>query len=46
MVVTGAAKGIGRATAEFFARKGALLVLTDVDEAGSRSYGSGCPARK
>ena len=34
MVVTGAAKGIGRATAELFAHEGALLVLTDVDEAG------------
>jgi NAD(P)-dependent dehydrogenase (short-subunit alcohol dehydrogenase family) len=33
-VVTGAAKGIGRATAELFAREGTLLVLTDVDEAG------------
>jgi NAD(P)-dependent dehydrogenase (short-subunit alcohol dehydrogenase family) len=33
-VVTGAAKGIGRATAELFARERALLVLTDVDEAG------------
>src|SRR5918997_1701386 len=33
-VVTGAAKGIGRATAELFAREGALLVMTDVDEAG------------
>ena len=33
-VVTGAAKGIGRVTAELFAREGALLVLTDVDEAG------------
>ena len=34
VVVTGAAKGIGRATAELFAHEGALLVLTDVDEAG------------
>ena len=33
-MVKGAAKGIGRATAELFAREGALLVLTDVDEAG------------
>jgi NAD(P)-dependent dehydrogenase (short-subunit alcohol dehydrogenase family) len=33
-VVTGAAKGIGRATAELFAREGARLVVTDVDETG------------
>ena len=33
-VVTGAAKGIGRATAELFAREGARLVVNDVDEAG------------
>jgi NAD(P)-dependent dehydrogenase (short-subunit alcohol dehydrogenase family) len=33
-VITGAAKGIGRATAEVFAREGARLVLTDVDEDG------------
>ncbi|HEX6710185.1 MAG TPA: SDR family NAD(P)-dependent oxidoreductase [Rubrobacter sp.] len=33
-VVTGAAKGIGRATAELFAREGARLVVTDVDESG------------
>ncbi|MDQ3430579.1 MAG: SDR family oxidoreductase [Actinomycetota bacterium] len=33
-IVTGAAKGIGRATAELFAREGARLVVNDVDEAG------------
>lgn len=33
-VVTGAAKGIGRATAELFAREEARLVLADVDEDG------------
>ena len=33
-VVTGAAKGIGRATAELFAREGARLVVNDVDESG------------
>jgi NAD(P)-dependent dehydrogenase (short-subunit alcohol dehydrogenase family) len=33
-VVTGAAKGIGKATAELFAREGARLVIADVDEAG------------
>ena len=33
-IVTGAAKGIGRATTELFAREGARLVLADVDEAG------------
>lgn len=34
MIVTGAAKGIGRACAELFAREGARLVLNDVDEPG------------
>ena len=29
--VTGAAKGIGKATAELFAREGARIVITDVD---------------
>jgi NAD(P)-dependent dehydrogenase (short-subunit alcohol dehydrogenase family) len=33
-VVTGAAKGIGKATAELFATEGARLVVTDIDEAG------------
>ena len=36
-VVTGAAKGIGRATAELFAREGARLVITDVDGTGLES---------
>jgi len=35
-VVTGAAAGIGRATAELFAREGARLVITDVNAAGLR----------
>ncbi|MGI8859910.1 MAG: SDR family NAD(P)-dependent oxidoreductase [Rubrobacteraceae bacterium] len=33
-VVTGAAKGIGRATAELFACEGVRLVITDVDRKG------------
>ena len=35
-LITGAASGIGRATAQLFADRGARLVLADVDEAGSR----------
>ncbi|HEY5941910.1 MAG TPA: SDR family NAD(P)-dependent oxidoreductase [Solirubrobacterales bacterium] len=34
VIITGAAKGIGRATAEVFAREGARLVLNDIDEPG------------
>ena len=33
-VITGAAAGIGRATAELFAREGARLVLADVNTEG------------
>ena len=33
-VITGAAKGIGRATADLFAAEGARLVATDLDSAG------------
>nr|WP_207956269.1 SDR family NAD(P)-dependent oxidoreductase [Rubrobacter marinus] len=39
-VVTGAAKGIGRATAELFAREGASLVVTDVDGDGLSELGA------
>ena len=33
-IITGAASGIGRATAILFAREGARLVLADVQEKG------------
>lgn len=33
-IVTGAASGIGRASAQFYAREGANVVVSDVDEAG------------
>jgi len=33
-IVTGAASGIGRATAILFAREGARVLLTDLDPAG------------
>lgn len=35
-LVTGAASGIGRTTAQFYARDGAKVVVSDVDEAGGR----------
>jgi NAD(P)-dependent dehydrogenase (short-subunit alcohol dehydrogenase family) len=35
-LITGASSGIGRATAQIFAREGASLVLADVVEAGGQ----------
>ncbi len=34
-LITGAARGIGAAIAAGFAREGALVVLSDIDEAGA-----------
>ena len=33
-LVTGAASGIGRVSAQYYAREGAQVVVSDVDEAG------------
>ena len=35
-IVTGAASGIGRATAELFAREGSSVVVADIDEQQGR----------
>ncbi|HTV38863.1 MAG TPA: SDR family NAD(P)-dependent oxidoreductase, partial [Xanthobacteraceae bacterium] len=36
IIITGAASGIGRATALIFAREGANVVCADLNEAGAR----------
>ena len=42
-VVTGAARGIGRAIAERFRDEGAIVILTDIDEIGvETAAGIGC----
>jgi 3-oxoacyl-[acyl-carrier protein] reductase len=43
-LITGAAAGIGRATAATFAREGARVVLADVDEARGREAAAGIEA--
>ena len=37
LFITGAASGIGKATADAFAREGANVVATDIDDAGAAS---------
>ena len=39
IIITGAASGIGRATARIFAREGANVVCADLNEAGVRETG-------
>jgi NAD(P)-dependent dehydrogenase (short-subunit alcohol dehydrogenase family) len=41
-VITGAASGIGAASARLFAREGARLMLGDLDEAGVRRVAEEC----
>jgi NAD(P)-dependent dehydrogenase (short-subunit alcohol dehydrogenase family) len=43
-LITGAAQGIGRATALAFAREGASLALLDINEAGARAIAGECAA--
>jgi len=43
VVITGAAGGVGQALALLFAREGAKLVLSDLDEAGCKSISAKSP---
>lgn len=44
-VITAAARGIGRASAELFAREGAQVIATDIDEAPLAGLGGVTPRR-
>ncbi len=44
-VVTGSARGIGRAIADRYADEGAKLVVADIDEAGAQEAAAGIEAR-
>jgi len=45
VIITGAGSGIGRATAEIFAREGANVVCADINEAGARDAAAAVNAK-